>query len=61
MVNPILPRAYTINSPPSVERELGDVERVLVSVAKQLDEGGYPPDQASPRRHEQPIGIHSNP
>ncbi|KAF9792534.1 hypothetical protein BJ322DRAFT_54993 [Thelephora terrestris] len=27
------------------ERELGDVEKVLVSVAKQLDEGRYPPDQ----------------
>jgi len=36
---------------PSVERELGDVEKVLVSTAKQLDEGMYPPDQVSTSRH----------
>jgi len=29
----------------SVERELADVEKVLVSVAKRLDEGMYPQDQ----------------
>ena len=31
----------------TVERGLEDVEKVLVSVAKRLDEGGYPSDQAS--------------
>jgi len=31
-----------------VERELADVERVLVSVAKRLDEGMYPQDQVYP-------------
>lgn len=36
---------------PSVERELEDVEKVLVSVAKRLDEGMYPPDQVSISRH----------
>ena len=30
-----------------IERELEDVENVLVSVAKRLDEGMYPPDQVS--------------
>lgn len=30
-----------------VERGLDDVEKVLVSVARRLDEGRYPPDQAS--------------
>lgn len=30
-----------------VERELEDVEKVLVSVARRLDEGRYPPDQVS--------------
>ena len=32
------------------DRDLGGVEKVLVSVAKSLDEGGYPPNQAS-RHH----------
>lgn len=36
---------------PPVERELEDVERVLVSIAKQLDEGMYPPDQVSISHH----------
>ena len=30
---------------PPIERELENVEKVLVSVAKRLDEGMYPPDQ----------------
>ena len=34
---------------PPTERELEDVENVLVSVAKRLDEGMLPPDQ---------VGIH---
>ena len=39
---------------PPVERELEDVENVLVSVAKRLDEGMYPPDQVSTSRHRWP-------
>jgi hypothetical protein len=34
-----------------IERELEDVERVLVSIAKRLDQGMYPPDQVSISRH----------
>ena len=34
---------------PPTERELEDVENILVSVAKRLDEGMLPPDQ---------VGIH---
>jgi len=30
-----------------VERELEDVEKVLVSVAQRLDKGMYPPDQVN--------------
>ena len=30
-----------------LERELEDVEKVLVSVAQRLDKGMYPPDQVS--------------
>lgn len=36
---------------PPVERELEDVEKVLVSIAKQLDEGMYPSDQVSISHH----------
>lgn len=31
-----------------VDRDLVDVEKVLVSVAQQLDKGMYPPDQVYP-------------
>ena len=40
--------SHTSILPCHVERDLVDVEKVLVSVAQRLDEGMYPPDQVYP-------------
>ena len=53
MVSHLVSSRTSILSCP-IERELGDVEKVLVSVAQRLDEGMYPSDQVTISRHYYP-------